>query len=81
MLLELARGTGAEWGSWIQHLCQFEADVLRVERVSFWTFDDSALEHDLRRWLRRQPSRVRARPLLLASDVPAFFEALREAEP
>ena len=42
MLLELARGTAADWRSWIRHLCQFEADVLRVERVSFWTLDDGA---------------------------------------
>ena len=61
MLLELARGTGAEWGAWIEQMCQFDAEVLRVERVSFWSFDDTGIGAHLRRGLRRRHSRVRAR--------------------
>ena len=79
MLLELARGTGAEWGSWIQHLCQFEADVLRVERVSFWTLDDSASSMTCDAGYVASCREFEHGALLLASGVPAFFEALREA--
>jgi len=79
MLLELARGTGAEWDSWIQHLCQFEADVLRVERVSFWTLDDSASSMTCDAGYVARTREFEHGAVLLASNVPRFFEALREA--
>jgi signal transduction histidine kinase len=79
MLLELARGTGAEWGSWIQHLCQFEADIMRVERVSFWTLDESASSMNCDAGYVASVREFEHGAVLLAADVPAFFEALREA--
>jgi signal transduction histidine kinase len=79
MLLELARGTGAEWTSWIQHLCQFEADVLRVQRVSFWTLDDSISSMTCDAGYVAASREFEHGAVLLASAVPEFFEAIREA--
>ena len=79
LLLELARGTGAEWGAWIQHLCEFEAEVLHVDRVSFWSFDEqrSSLTCDSGYVARTHEFEHGA--VLFASDVPEYFDALGQA--
>lgn len=79
MLLELARGTGAEWDSWIQHLCQFEADVLHVERVSFWSVADPASSMTCDAGYIASTREFEHGAVLLASEVPKYFEAIREA--
>jgi signal transduction histidine kinase len=79
MLLELARGTGAEWDSWIQHLCEFEADALRVERVSFWTLGEQASSMTCDAGYVASTREFEHGSVLLAANVPEFFEALREA--
>lgn len=79
MLLELARGTGAEWGRWIEHLCQFESDALRVERVSFWTFADPVSRMACDAGYVASTREFEHGAVLLASDIPRYFEAIREA--
>jgi signal transduction histidine kinase len=78
VLLELARGTGAEWDSWIQNLCQFEADVLHVDRVSFWSIADAASCMTCDAGFVAGTREFEHGAVLIASDVPAFFEAIRE---
>ncbi len=79
LLLELARGTGAEWGPWIQHLCQFEAEVLRVDRVSFWSLDDSASRITCDAGYVASTREFEHGGSLLASEAPEYFAALHEA--
>ena len=79
MLLELARGTGAEWGTWVRHLCQFEAEVMHVERVSFWRFDEGASSMTCDAGYIARTREFEHGALLLASDLPEYFEAIREA--
>jgi signal transduction histidine kinase len=77
LLLEIARGTGAEWGAWIRHVCQFEAEVLQVERVSFWSFDEQAtcMVCDGGYVATRRTFEHGA--TILASQAPAYFKAVR----
>jgi signal transduction histidine kinase len=77
LLLEIARGTGAEWGAWIRHLCQFEAEVLQVERVSFWSIDEQAscMVCDGGYVTTRRTFEHGAR--ILASQAPEYFKAVR----
>ncbi len=79
LLLELARGTGAEWGAWIEHMCQLDAEVLQVDRVSFWSFDETGSELTCDAGFVARTREFEHGAKLFASDVPAYFEALREA--
>ncbi|HTQ48215.1 MAG TPA: GAF domain-containing sensor histidine kinase [Polyangiaceae bacterium] len=79
LLLELSRATGADWGASIRHICQFEAQVLGVERVSYWSFypEASALICEAGYVSSRRTFEQGAR--LLESEMPLYFRALREA--
>ncbi|HEX8789927.1 MAG TPA: GAF domain-containing sensor histidine kinase [Polyangiaceae bacterium] len=79
MLLELARSTAAEWDSWIQYLCQFEADVLHIERVSFWSLAERNASMRCDAGYVASTRVFEHGAVLLASEVPAFFDAIREA--
>jgi signal transduction histidine kinase len=79
LLLELSRATGADWGASIRHICQFEAEVLNVERVSYWSLspDASALTCDA--GYVASGRTYEQGGTLLEPDLPEFFEAIREA--
>jgi len=79
LLLELSRATGADWSASIRHICQFEAQVLGVERVSYWSLypETSALVCEAGYVSSRRTFEQGA--TLLESDVPEYFRALREA--
>jgi signal transduction histidine kinase len=79
LLLELSRATGADWGSSIRHICQFEAEVLDVDRVSYWNLypETSALVCEAGYVASRRTYEQGAS--LLESDLPEYFRALREA--
>jgi signal transduction histidine kinase len=79
LLLELSRATGADWGASIRHICQFEAQILRVERVSYWSLypEASSLVCDAGYVASRHTYEQGA--TLLASSLPEYFEAIREA--
>jgi signal transduction histidine kinase len=79
LLLELSRATGGDWGASIRHICQFEAQVLGVERVSYWSFypEASALVCEAGYVSSRRTFEQGA--TLLDSEMPLYFRALREA--
>jgi signal transduction histidine kinase len=79
LLLELARATGADWAASIRHICQFEAQVLDVERVSYWSLfpEASALVCEAGYVASRRTFEQGA--TLLERDLPDYFRALREA--
>jgi signal transduction histidine kinase len=79
LLLELSRATGADWNASIRHICQFEAQVLDIERVSYWSLypETSALVCEAGFVSSRRTFEQGA--TLLESDVPEYFRALREA--
>jgi signal transduction histidine kinase len=79
LLLELARGTGADWSAWIEQMCQLDAEVLHAERVSFWSFDDKGSELTCDAGFVAGTREFEHGAKLLASELPEYFEALREA--
>ncbi|HTQ43538.1 MAG TPA: GAF domain-containing protein [Polyangiaceae bacterium] len=79
LLLELARGTGADWGAWIEQMCQLDAEVLHAERVSFWSFDDTGSELTCDAGFVAGTREFEHGARLSASELPEYFEALREA--
>jgi signal transduction histidine kinase len=79
LLLELSRATGADWGASIRHICQFEAQVLNVERVSYWSFypEIGALICDAGYVASGRTYEQGA--TLLESELTEYFAAIREA--
>jgi signal transduction histidine kinase len=78
-LLELASSAHGDFGASIRHLVQFDAELLRVERVTFWSIGEDTSS------LRCEAGYVVSSRLfergatLLEADHPAYFEALRHA--
>lgn len=79
LLLELARGTAAEWGAWIVQMCQLDAEILEVDRVSFWSFDEAGSELTCDAGFVAGTRELEHGAKVFASEVPEYFEALREA--
>jgi signal transduction histidine kinase len=78
-LLELASAAGGDWSESIRRLVQCDAEMLHVERVTFWSLgeDATSLHCDAgyvvgSRFFERGAT-------LFESDHGAYFEALREA--
>ena len=78
-LLELASAVGGDWSESIRRLVQCDAEMLHVERVTFWSLgeDATSLHCDAgyvvgSRFFERGAT-------LFESDHGAYFEALREA--
>jgi signal transduction histidine kinase len=76
---ELSRGIGADWDASIQRILKFDAEVLRVERVSLWSFSDqpSSIHCDAGYLARRLAFERGA--TLFEAQMPEYFAALREA--
>jgi signal transduction histidine kinase len=78
-LLELASSAHGDFSASIRHLVQFDAELLRVERVTFWSIGEDASS------LRCEAGYVVSSRLfergatLLEADHLAYFEALRHA--
>jgi signal transduction histidine kinase len=79
LLLELSRATGADWGASIRHICEFEAQVLNVERVSYWSLypEASILVCEAGYVASRRTYEQGA--TLPESELSEFFRSLREA--
>jgi signal transduction histidine kinase len=77
-LVELARGVGADWEAAIRRILQTAADVLRVDRVSFWSLSEETAS------IRCDHGYVASRrtfergATIIASEAPEYFAALRE---
>lgn len=78
-LLELTSSIHGDWSAAIRRTVQFEAEILHVERVSFWSFHE---EHTL---LRCDQGYVAGSRLfetgatLYRADDPVYFDAVLEA--
>ena len=78
-LAELSRSVGADWDQSIRRIVQVDAEVLHVERVSFWTLcqETSSIHCDTGYVASVQSFEHGG--TLFESDSPEYFAALREA--
>ena len=77
-LLELASAVHGEWAASIRHVVQFDARMLGVERVSFWSLaEDMSRLHCDAGYIVSTRSFERG-ATILASDQAAYFEAIRD---
>src|SRR5215472_941473 len=75
VLLELASLQG-DWEESISHIVRVDAEVLRVERVSFWSLlDQPEAIHCDAGYIASSRTLERG-ATLLRSDIPSYFEAL-----
>ncbi len=78
-LLELGATVQGDWGDSIRRIVQLDAEMLRVERVTFWSFgDETSSIHCDAGYVVSSRSFERG-ATLLESDHRAYFEALRGA--
>jgi signal transduction histidine kinase len=78
--LELRSTPGEDWAASIRHTVQFDADVLHVERVSFWSFSEATSSiRDQTGYVVSTWSFERGRTLY-DSDAPEYFAALRRGD-
>jgi signal transduction histidine kinase len=76
---ELSRSIGADWDASIRRIVQFDAELLRVERVSFWTLsEDTSSIHCDAGYVASLRSFEHG-TTLFESDMPEYFAALRTA--
>jgi signal transduction histidine kinase len=80
-IAELARGLGTDCEASLRRIVRFDAEVLHVERVSFWSFapETSSIHCDV--GYVASVGSFEHGATLFASDLPEYFEALREARP
>jgi signal transduction histidine kinase len=78
-LLELSRSASRDWSSSLRRLVQFDAEVIHVERVSFWSVSDrpSAIYCEVGYVARLRSFELGA--TVLETDAPEYFTAMREA--
>src|SRR5580698_9798539 len=78
-LLELASAAGGDWSESIRRLVQCDAEMLHVERVTFWSLgEDAASLHCDAGYVVSSRSFERG-ATIFESDHGAYFEALRRA--
>jgi signal transduction histidine kinase len=77
-LADLSRSAGADWDASIRRIVQFDAEVLRIERVSFWSLSEetSSVHCDVGYVASIQSFEHGA--TLFEADAPEFFAAVRE---
>ncbi len=78
-LAELSRIVGADWDGSIQRILKFDAEVLRLDRASFWSLSGgaSSLYCEAGYLARRQA--LEHGTTLFETQAPEYFAALREA--
>ena len=79
LVLELARGRRGDWRAQIRHVCQLEAEVIHVERVSFWSLHEHGSRLSCDAGFVASSRSFEHGATLQASGVPYYFKALREA--
>jgi signal transduction histidine kinase len=77
-LVQLSRRMSIDWDVSIRRIVQFDADVLQVERVSFWSLADDEVSIRCEAGYVVSLRSFEHGATLLASELPEYFEALRE---
>jgi signal transduction histidine kinase len=78
-LLELASTTHGDWSASIRQIVQFDAEMLHVERASFWSFGHESTSIHCETGYVVSTRCFERGATLLESDQPAYFEAIRSA--
>ena len=76
-LLELASTAHGDWKASIRQIVQFDAEMLRVERVSFWSFGDEKASIRCDAGYVASSRSFEHGTTLLESDQRAYFAAIR----
>jgi signal transduction histidine kinase len=75
---QLSRGIGADWDASIQRILKFDAEVLRLERVSFWSLSDEPPSIHCDAGYLAGGLAFERGTTLLETQAPESFRALRE---
>ena len=78
-LLELASTAHGDWNASIRQIIQFDAEMLHVERVSFWSFGDEKASIRCDAGYIASARCFEHGATLLESDQRAYFAAIRNA--
>jgi signal transduction histidine kinase len=78
-LLELTSSTRGDWAECIRHVIQFDAEVLHLERVSFWSLDAQKTRIRCDEGYVASLRSFESGAMLFRADLPAYFDALLEA--
>ncbi|HEX8796051.1 MAG TPA: ATP-binding protein [Polyangiaceae bacterium] len=78
-LLALSRSIGRNWSASIARIVQFDAQTLRVERVSFWALSHATASIHCEEGYVASLSSHEHGATLFAADIPEYFAALRAA--
>jgi signal transduction histidine kinase len=76
-LLELASSTHGDWNTSIRQLVQFDAEMLHVERVNFWSFGDEEASIRCEAGYVASSRSFEHGATLLKSEQRAYFDAIR----
>jgi signal transduction histidine kinase len=77
-LLELASSSHGDWDASIRQVVQFDAEMLHVERVSFWSFGDDKASIRCDTGYVASTRSFEHGATLLARDQRAYFAAIRD---
>ncbi|HXX68422.1 MAG TPA: GAF domain-containing sensor histidine kinase [Polyangiaceae bacterium] len=75
---ELSRGIGADFDESLRSILRFDAGVLRVERVSFWSLSADTSSIHCEAGYVATGQAYEGGSTLFASQAPEYFEAVRE---
>ncbi|HTQ41508.1 MAG TPA: GAF domain-containing protein, partial [Polyangiaceae bacterium] len=78
-LLELSKALGSDWDASIRRIVKFDAELLCVERVNFWTLCESSASIHCDVGYVASLRSFEHGATLFESDIPEYFAALRTA--
>jgi signal transduction histidine kinase len=78
-LSELSRSAGADWEGSLRRILQFDAEVLHVERVSFWSLHEETSSIHCDAGFVASVQSFEHGATLFEPDLPEYFAAMREA--
>ncbi len=78
-LAELSRSAGADWEGSIRRILQFDAEVLHVERVSFWSLHEETSSIHCDAGFVASVQSFEHGATLFEPDLPEYFAAMHEA--
>jgi signal transduction histidine kinase len=77
-LTELSRSVAADWDASIRRIVRFDAEVLRIERVSFWSLSEETSSIHCDAGYVASIESFEHGAVLFESDLPELFAELRE---
>ena len=78
-LAQLSRSIGADWEGWIRRVLEFDAEILHVERVSFWSLREETSSIHCDAGFVASVQSFEHGATLFEPDLPEYFAAMREA--